>query len=110
MAGLSNDTDTKSGAAVVVISENIAQSLFGTKDVIGRELNFQRRQWAGEREHPVESARIIGIAASSETSQIGQRDHGVIYLPFSQHYEGRLVLAVHTNGKPETILSRCANP
>ncbi len=99
-----NSSDRKDSASVIVVNETTARRLFGTDDVVGRELNLQRTRWAGEQEYPVENRRVIGVAADSDARQVGRRDTGVVYLPFDQHYEGRLVLSVRANRKPQLLV------
>jgi predicted permease len=92
--------DTKRSEPVIVVNETTARKLFETTEVVGRQLRLQRAQWVGEQEHPVETFRIIGVASDSDARSAGQRDSGVVYLPFDQHYEGHLVFSVHVIGKP----------
>ena len=65
---------------------------------------MQRRLWAGESEHPIETMTIVGVAADSDSGSVGRRDRGVVYLPFAQHYEGRLVLSVRASGDPGNLV------
>lgn len=58
-----NDSDTKKSAPVIVVNETTARKLFGTTDVIGRQLNLRRVQWVGEQERPIEAMRITLAAA-----------------------------------------------
>lgn len=99
-----NETDTQSATRVVVISESTAKALFDTAEVVGRRLELKRIRWVGESEHPTETMTIVGVAADTDARLAGQRDHGAVYLPFAQHYEGRLVLAVRTSGDPGNLV------
>jgi putative ABC transport system permease protein len=47
---------------------------------------------------------LVGVAADTDAGLVGQRDHGVVYLPFAQHYEDRLVLAVRASGDPGNLV------
>jgi predicted permease len=94
-----NESDTKASAPVIVVNETAARKLFGTDDVIGRELNFQRQRWGDKQEHPVEIRRVIGVAADYDNYHVES-----VYLPLDQHYEGFLVLSVRANQKPDRLV------
>jgi predicted permease len=99
-----NETDTQSASPVIVVNEVTARALFDTPDVLGRRLGLKRAQWVGESEHPVETMTIVGVAADSDAGSVGRRDRGVVYLPFAQHYEGRLILAARASGDPRNLI------
>jgi predicted permease len=89
---------------VIVVNETTARQLFGTIDAVGREFKLVRSRWVGEKEHPMETMRIIGVAADSDSGSVGQRTSGVVYLPFDQHYEGRLVFSVRARNNSEMLV------
>jgi predicted permease len=96
-------SDDPGALPVVVLSEMAANAVFGTTDVIGRDIQIERRRWAGEAPHRIRTARIVGIAADTDTASGGRRDHGTAYVPLAQHYEGRLLVSVRI-AQPESVL------
>jgi predicted permease len=99
-----DNRDTKGSEPVVVVNETTARKLFGTIDAVGREVNLQRSTWVGEKEHSMETMRIIGVAEDSDSGSVGRRNDGVVYLPFDQHYEGRLVFSARARRNPEELV------
>lgn len=96
--------DTTDSEPVIVISERTAKGLFGRTDVVGQHVVFQRRQFVGEAVPPVETLTVIGVAADTDSGQVGSHTRGVAYLPLSQQDEGRLALTVRALGNPEPLV------
>ena len=97
--------DVAGAAPVVVVSEIVAMTLFRTVEVVGRPVIFKRRGWTGSPEPKDEPVTIIGVAADTDIGLVGQRDHGTVYLPLDQHYEGRLVLSARASDDPAMLVS-----
>jgi putative ABC transport system permease protein len=91
---------------VIVLNETAANRTFGRSDVVGLQVEIQRRRWVGETEQPPAHMRtIIGVAADSDAGAPGARDAGVAYLPLAQQYEDRLVFSVRTaSGEPSALI------
>jgi putative ABC transport system permease protein len=87
---------------VAVISERTAMSVFGRTDVVGHQAILKRAHWVGEPEPPATEVTIVGVAADTDTGWLGRRDHGVVYIPLAQQYEGRLVLSARNPTDPAT--------
>ena len=85
---------------VAVVSERTVFSLFGTTDVVGRHAILKRSRSAGERDAPETEVTIVGVAADTDVAWLGRRDHGVVYVPLDQQYEGRLVLSARAPTDP----------
>ena len=96
------DQDVAGSAPVAVISESLARALFDTTDSVGRTISVQRTRWVGDPEHPLLVRTIVGVAADTET---GSMSSGAVYVPFSQHYEGKLVIAARTPGDPAALVT-----
>ena len=76
---------------VGILAEQTARSLFGTTDVVGRYV--VARQNLTYRGDPLEEPRVvIGVAADAEP-QGPQGPTGMIYVPFTQHYDPAVVIA-----------------
>jgi hypothetical protein len=80
--------DVVGAAPVIVVSEVVARTLFGTVEVVGRRVVYKRAPWAGLPAPKDEPAMIVGVVADTDTGSVGRRDHGSVYLPLDQHYEG----------------------
>jgi predicted permease len=98
-----DERDAPGREPVVVLSQAAAERLFGDEEPLGRKVEFQRRQWVGEREHPVELVTVIGVAG--DRGQPGRdRETLAAYLPLGQHHERALWLIARTPGDPAAML------
>ena len=99
-----DDRDRAGGEPVIVMNETAARSLFGDTNVVGQTVTVTRRRWVGEDPHTPRDRVVIGIASDSDSGSAGRREEGVIYLPWDQQYEGRLVLSARAKGDPEALI------
>ena len=72
-----NDSDSLSGAPVVILSEMAARRVFGAVDVIGRSMAIG----GGDKQS---LAEIVGIARDTDVRFIYADRQPLIYLPFAQ--------------------------
>jgi predicted permease len=91
--------DTAATAPVVVISERTARQVFGSTEVVGREL-LMRNGINMADATSVKALSIIGVAADTDAHQRDSREVGVVYVPLSQHYEPTLMMVGRTAGDP----------
>ena len=96
--------DAAGAQPVIVISEHVAKTIFGTLDVVGRPVTFTRARWAGTPDPRDERVTIVGVAEDTDTGSVGRRDHGTAYLPLDQHGEGRLVLSARSSADPARVV------
>ncbi len=97
------DTRDESGAApVVVLSERMARSLFGTIDVVGRRVDL-RVGWEPGPSAPVETRTVVGVVSDTDTGRLYSRESGIAYVPFTQHYEPRLFVFARTADDPADL-------
>jgi predicted permease len=88
--------DDASALPVAVISERMAQDVFGTADAIGREISLQ--VWSRP---PTRTFTVVGIAADTDTQHVFSRNANLIYVPLVQQYpEHGVVLVARTAGDP----------
>jgi predicted permease len=79
IAGRSFDAGTADGA---VVSATLARNLFGTTDVIGRELTLTTRdRMRADAIDETSRRTITGVVADSEPAVKGRRSAAVLYLP-----------------------------
>jgi hypothetical protein len=91
--------DSTPGAPlVVVMGARAATDVFGTTDVVGRELQIKRMRSPWANETP-ERASVIGIVSDADTTHLTLRSGGIIYRPLAQQYEPVL-----------TVVARSDNP
>lgn len=86
--------DTVDSLQVALLSEDLARTLFGGTEPIGRTVIVKRQRWAGEADQTPTERTVVGIVAATDTRTRGSRSHGSLYLPLSQHYESSLVFLV----------------
>jgi hypothetical protein len=82
---------------VVVVSAVTAKLLFGTVDVVGRDLMVWRPRSASEKQEPLPVTRtIVGVVNDVDTGSPGRRVQGLVFVPFEQHYESRMAVVVRS--------------
>ena len=100
--------DARDTASVVVLSAQTAQRLFGTIDVVGRDMRL--RDWPPRADDRAgRTVRITGIASDTDTSRLFSRDQGALYVPLGQHSESafmNLTLVARTPEDPDVVLPR----
>jgi putative ABC transport system permease protein len=97
--------DLPGSEPVMIVNETTARTLFGTIEVVGRQLEVERRRWVGEPDPVPQTRTIVGVASDSDARMPGRRDSGVIYLPFEQQFESRLVFSARvTEGDPVALV------
>jgi predicted permease len=99
-----DERDVQGALPVAVVSELTARALFGRGNAIGRIVLVQRNRWAGESEQPIQTRTIVGVAADTDAGSVGRRDHGIVYLPFAQHYEPAMSVIARTSGDPDALV------
>jgi predicted permease len=91
--------DTAASAPVAVISDSFARRLWGTPDVVGRDLVLwtpvPRREAAAPTFRRV---TVVGVASDTDAGSPGSREAGVMYLPIDQHPISRAVFTVRAAG------------
>ncbi len=90
--------DGAGGPRVAVVSEEAARDVFGTADVVGRDLLV--RTQSGMNDYRVTPVTVIGVASETDTQVRFSRDAGTIYLPIAQHFERGLLLIGRATGDP----------
>ncbi len=99
-----NESDTAGSAPVAVISAFTAKALFGTVEAVGRSLFLQRTRWAGESPHPLHARTVVGVVTDATADRTDPDRGGIVYVPLTQHYEGRLVIGARTSDDPASLV------
>jgi predicted permease len=99
------DRDAPGTDAVAVLNETAARTLFGGLDVLGRQVTVKRQDTLGEPPQRAQTRTVIGVASDSDAEAFGRRDAGVVYVPWSQQFDGRIVISVRTSGDPANRLN-----
>lgn len=90
------DTDSATGELVAIVSAWTAQMLFGTDDVLGRQLRLKLVRNGRDTPQP-EIRTIVGVTADTDAGGVGRRSEAVVFLPFDQHYVSRVFLIARTD-------------
>jgi putative ABC transport system permease protein len=86
-----DERDHAAASPVVVVSETTAQKLFGTTDVVGRQLLTHASQRGASA--PARAVTIAGVAGDTDTFfYMGSRGGLVVYAPFTQHFNGAITV------------------
>ncbi|HET9369273.1 MAG TPA: ABC transporter permease [Vicinamibacterales bacterium] len=106
--------DVDGGRQVIVLSEAIARKLFGTTDVLERDVIVQVRARGGPPT-PVMRRTVIGIAGDTDTERLFSRRTGAVYAPLAQHYQTQLAVIARTEDPTATaaglgLAARRADP
>jgi hypothetical protein len=83
------------------VSEHTARDLFGTIDVVRRQIVV--REFTRAQPTP-ESLTIVGIAADTDSQRRGARRSGAVYVPLTQHFEPALTFVGRTDGDPDDLI------
>ncbi|HET9369171.1 MAG TPA: ABC transporter permease [Vicinamibacterales bacterium] len=115
--------DRAESAPVAVVSASTATELFGTTDVVGREIDLETQQAIAIRraassapgsrptvvvrsEAPAAAApagrpvTIVGVARDTDVQSRMSRRSMLVYVPFTQHFSPGITIAVRTR-EPE---------
>jgi putative ABC transport system permease protein len=87
--------DVEGSRHVIVLSEAIARKLFGTVDVLERDVIVQVRARGGPPT-PVTRHTVVGIARDTDTERLFSRRTGAVYAPLAQHYQTQLAVVART--------------
>jgi predicted permease len=91
-----DDRDRAGSAAIVVANERTALALFGTSDVVGRQMLMQVSNRGAEQ--PVKTVTIVGVAQDTDTSYLSPRRSGVVYAPLSQQFDPFITVTARASG------------
>jgi hypothetical protein len=72
-------TDWSASTNAVVISERAALSVFGSADILGRQISIKRVTADGVSKP--ETSVVIGVAGDTDVGRLFERDTGVVYAP-----------------------------
>jgi putative ABC transport system permease protein len=98
------DQDLQSTMPVVVLSDIAAQSVFGTSNVVGRQVLIKPQPIAGQAEPVVETRTVVGVCADTDAGLIGRRDRGVAYLPWAQHPDFNIAVIARSVDAPDALV------
>jgi putative ABC transport system permease protein len=99
-----DERDSATEPSVVVVSEHTARALFGTTAAVGRQILSRGAMNTTDRT-TVTTRTIIGVARDTDTTFLFLRGESLVYLPFAQHYEPRLVLLARATGDPAPLVA-----
>jgi predicted permease len=107
VAGRAFDDTASGGPLTAVISELLADQIFGsTERAVGHQIQYKHQQWAGDPEHPVMTLTVVGVAADTDAGIAGSRQYGTLYLPINQHDETKWSVIARVSGDPAVVVPR----
>jgi predicted permease len=74
-----DETFAESGDMPVIVNETLARQVFGTRDVIGRTIRFQRGHTRSTGD-----VTIVGVAADTRAGEVDATPEPILYEPFGQ--------------------------
>jgi len=92
-----DERDTGAQPHVAVINESSARRVFGSTNVVGRELTLWRIQRTGAPALD-ERLTVVGVASDTDSGRPGARDEGVVYVPLAQRPSRNVAMIVRTEG------------
>ncbi len=81
-----SDSDDAGAPAVAVVSQTMAKDLWGTTPALGQRLGIRGRGWVD----------IVGVAADTKIRRLSEEPRPLLYLPYEQHFEHRMMMVVAT--------------
>jgi putative ABC transport system permease protein len=87
-----DDRDEAGAARVVILSEFTARQMFGTIDVVGRQIALDRQPRA------VATATIVGVAANTDVGRLFADPQPLAYVPLAQHYQPFVTVVARGSG------------
>jgi predicted permease len=88
--------DTPASMRVVIVNQTLAKRLFGSVDVVGRQLRIGRKDTV--------SAEIIGVAADGKYGDIAESPQPYLYLPLAQEAWNEMTVTASTAADPHALL------
>jgi predicted permease len=99
------DSDNQDAIKVAILNETAARFYFGNRNPIGGLLNFDR----GPK--PRVQYQVVGVVKDSRYLNLREPDTRLVYIPRLQALDqlGQLRLAVHSEGRPDDLISGVRN-
>ncbi|HKT79832.1 MAG TPA: ABC transporter permease [Vicinamibacterales bacterium] len=91
-----DDRDGPAAPRVVVLSEFTARRMFGTADVVGREMAVGQTRST--------TATIVGVAADTDVGRIFAEPRPLAYVPMTQHYQPLITVVARASGSVTTAV------
>jgi putative ABC transport system permease protein len=87
--------DTRTTRPVIVTSERTARRVFGSADVVGRQMTY-----VGPSDTTPGIVEVIGVARDTDTVDLFDRRVGAVYVPLAQRDARAVILVGRTAGDP----------
>jgi putative ABC transport system permease protein len=101
VAGRGFDHRDDGSSPVIVISEWTARRLFGgASEAVGRDVVMDMAGPAGDprSRDRVVPLTVIGVARDTDVTHLMRRNGALVYVPFAQQYESRMILVARHHG------------
>jgi len=93
LAGRSIDSRDRAGAALaVVVSQEFARTVFGTRDPLGAWIRIDGKP-----------RQVVGVAEDGPSNDLHEQPQPFVFLPFAQTAPDDITLIVETSGEPAAL-------
>ncbi len=104
--------DHDQAPAVALINEALAHRYWSLEDPIGKHFRFRSRTprrgpWVPRLQ--ISWITIIGVVADSTEWEVGEKQIGMIYLPYLQNPSPLMTMAIRTSVEPTTLIPATRN-
>jgi len=104
--------DQDQAPPVALINETLAQRYWPLEDPIGKHFRFRSRTprrgpWVPRLQ--ISWITIIGVVADATEWEVGEKQIGMMYLPYLQNPSPLMAMAIRTSVEPTTLISATRN-
>jgi predicted permease len=103
-----DDRDDAGAPRVIILSQSAARKLFGTTDVVGRNVLVKNARGTTNPWTDATQMIIVGISRDTDVTHLFSRNGHLVYVPFAQAYQ-RWVVVVGRAGNAETAIRAVRN-
>jgi predicted permease len=100
-----DERDVAGGRYAMVLSESTARRLFGSADVVGRQVDVRMdtRLQGLDPGQPIRTATIIGVAEDTDTTHFRRRSGDTAYLPAAQEYSPWITVVARSEDPSDAV-------
>jgi predicted permease len=97
------DRDAAGTQPVVILSEAAAKRVFGTTDVLGRQIALTGDSFSLDVTTASGPLTVVGVARDTDVAVAGTRKGTVVYVPLAQHYRPYLFVVARARTEPAGV-------
>ena len=100
-----DDRDQAASSPVVVVNKTTAKEMFGTLDVVGRELLVRIDFRGAKARQPAKRATVVGVAEDTDTTHFFTPTSNTVYTPFAQEYSPGVTLVARASNAATALVA-----